>query len=155
MSSFARIGSFAAAALLGIVVCVPKASAQTAESTKMEITGAAGLKWTPLVVPGFPSGGKMAVLHGNPGGDGDYTLRLKFPSGYEFPLHWHPGGEHLTVLSGSFHLGMQGEKKAKNYVPGDFLYIPGRMSHFGGARGTTVIQLHGTGPFAINLGTAQ
>jgi hypothetical protein len=29
------------------------------------------------------------------------------------------------------------------------------MSHFGGAREVTVIQLHGIGPFAINLGTAQ
>jgi hypothetical protein len=29
------------------------------------------------------------------------------------------------------------------------------MSHYGGARDVTVIQLHGTGPFAINLGTAQ
>ncbi len=38
---------------------------------------------------------------------------------------------------------------------GDFLYIPARMSHPGGAKGVTVVQLHGTGPFAINLGTPK
>lgn len=168
-----RMGS-TIVAVLGVAACTPGTSVETAPSTQattvpapvvmempasevtdMEIRATQGLTWTDLVVPGFPSGGKMAVLHGNPGAKGDYTLRLQFPDGYEFPLHWHPGGEHLTVLTGSFHLGMQGETAARDYAPGDFLYIPGRMAHFGGARGMTVIQLHGEGPFAINLGSAK
>jgi quercetin dioxygenase-like cupin family protein len=97
----------------------------------------------------------MAVVHGNPGAAEDYVIRLRFPKGYAFPLHWHPGTENLTVLSGVFHLGMDGEKKSKTYTAGDFLYIPGRMAHFGGARTASTIQLHGVGPFAINLGTPK
>lgn len=97
----------------------------------------------------------MAVVHGNPGAAEDYVIRLRFPKGYAFPLHWHPGVENLTVLSGVFHLGMQGEKNSKTYTAGDYLYIPGRMSHFGGARTVSVIQLHGVGPFAINLGSPK
>ncbi len=96
------------------------------------------------------------MIHGDPGGTGDYTLRLQFPDGYEFPPHWHPMGEHITVLSGVFRLGMGGTANAaaiREYQPGDFLYAPGRMPHFGGARGATVIQLHGNGPFSINLGS--
>ncbi len=118
------------------------------------------MTWTDLAVPAFPPGTKIAVLHGDPSKAGDYVMRLQFPDNYEFPLHWHPGTEQLTVLSGSFHLAMGGTggtggQSAQDYAPGDFLYIPGRMSHSGGAKGITVVQLHGTGPFAINLGTPK
>jgi ketosteroid isomerase-like protein/quercetin dioxygenase-like cupin family protein len=126
-----------------------------ADMSDMETRAASGISWTDLVVPGFASGAKMAVIHGDPGSTGDYTLRLQFPDGYEFPPHWHPNAEHVTVLSGVFRLGMGGtvdSSAIKEYQAGDFLYIPGRMPHFGGARGATVIQLHGMGPFAINLG---
>jgi hypothetical protein len=59
------------------------------------------------------------------------------------------------VLSGSFILGLGDAVNAageKTYSPGDFIYVPARHPHFGGAKGATVIQLHGMGPFAINLG---
>ena len=110
--------------------------------------------WTDLVVPGFAPGAKLSVLSGDPGASGPYVIRLMFPDGYEFPEHWHPGTENLTVLSGSFHLAMVNPTPGplQTYAPGDFIYIPPRMSHSGGAKGVTVIQLHGTGPFAINLG---
>lgn len=133
----------------------PPAPAVTAELGDMETRAESAITWTDLVVPGFATGAKMAVVHGNPGGDGDYTLRLWFPNGYEFPPHWHPMGEHITVLSGVFRLGMGGTANAaavRDYQAGDFLYVPGRMPHFGGARGETIVQLHGIGPFAINLG---
>lgn len=134
----------------------PPVAATVTEMGDMETLAASGITWTDLVVPGFASGAKMAVLHGNPAGTGDYTMRLHFPDGYEFPPHWHPMGEHITVLSGVFRLGMGGTFNAaaiREYQQGDFLYAPARMPHFGGARGETVIQLHGMGPFAINLGS--
>lgn len=134
----------------------PPAPAVTAELGDMETRAQSAITWTDLVVPGFATGARMAVVHGNPGGDGDYTVRLWFPDGYEFPPHWHPMGEHITVLSGVFRLGMGGTANAaavRDYQAGDFLYVPGRMPHFGGARGETVVQLHGIGPFAINLGS--
>lgn len=128
------------------------------EVSDMEIRSGAGLTWAPLSVPGFDPGARIAVLHGDPGSKGDYTLRLEFPDGYRFPVHWHPGGEHLTVLSGTFLLGTGSTANAsalKTYKPGDFLFIPARHPHYGGATGRTVIQLHGIGPFAINLGTPK
>ena len=140
-----------------VVIATPMPDVMMSEMTDMEIRSTAGLSWGPLVVPGFPSGAMIAVLHGNPATSGDYTIRLQFPDGYEFPEHWHPGAEHLTVLTGSFHLGMGSVNPGvlHNYGPGDFLFIPKRMSHFGGAKGMTVIQLHGQGPFAINLGAPK
>jgi ketosteroid isomerase-like protein/quercetin dioxygenase-like cupin family protein len=121
----------------------------------MAMTGATGVAWGDLKVTGFPAGAKIAVIHGDPASSGDYTVRLQFPAGYQFPVHWHPKSEHLTVLSGNLLLGMGGtrnESAVKTYSAGDFLYLPPRKPHFGGAKGLTVIQLHGMGPFAINLG---
>jgi len=43
----------------------------------------------------------------------------------------------------------------RTYGPGDFLYIPPRHAHFGGAQGLTVIQLHGEGPFQVILGAPK
>jgi ketosteroid isomerase-like protein/quercetin dioxygenase-like cupin family protein len=124
--------------------------------TTMGMTGGSSIAWSDLKVPGFPTGAKMSVIHGDPAGTGDYTLRLQFPDGYQFPVHWHPKAEHATVLSGALLLAPGSKVDAsalKTYQAGDFLYLPARNSHFGGAKGVTVIQLHGLGPFAINLGT--
>jgi anti-sigma factor ChrR (cupin superfamily) len=109
----------------------------------------------PIEVPGFKTGMKIAVINGDPNAtSGDYVIRLQFPAGYMFPPHWHPMAENLTVLSGSFVLGM-GEKedntKLVTYSPGAFMSIPGKMAHFGGAKSLTVIQLHGQAPFKIEL----
>lgn len=115
-------------------------------------------KWNDISVPGFAPGIQIAVLAGDPEKAGEvYTLRLRFPSGYAFPAHWHPMSENLTVITGTFYLGM-GEKvvegATKRYIAGDFLNIPGKMSHFGHVTGETVVQLHGVGPFQIVLAGA-
>jgi uncharacterized protein (TIGR02246 family) len=120
---------------------------------EMTMNTAAGMTFQPLEVPGFKSGMQIAVIHGDPNGKGDYTIRLKFPAGYTFPAHYHPNSEHLTVLSGTFQLAM-GEKEGgmvRDYAPGDFLYIPAQKPHYGGAKTESVIQLHGIGPFEIKL----
>ena len=119
------------------------------------IVPASGVTYQPLEVPGFPSGTRMAPIHGDPNAaSGSYVIRLSFPDGYKFPAHWHPKAENLTVLEGELLLGM-GDKAeggtTTGYQVGSFLNIPARMAHFGGARGATVIQLHGEAPFKIVL----
>lgn len=125
------------------------------DTTPMEVRPNSSLAWSDLVVAGFPPGVKRAVVHGNPAGTGDYVLRLQFPDGYEVPVHWHPKAEHVTVLSGTFNLGMGGDRSAptRAFTPGDFGYMPGRTPHFARATGVTTVQLHGIGPFQLNLGT--
>jgi uncharacterized RmlC-like cupin family protein len=62
--------------------------------------------------------------------------------------------ENLTVLSGTFQLATGDrvdDSKLKAYTAGDYVYMPATMPHFGSARGFTVVQLHGEGPFKINL----
>lgn len=109
----------------------------------------------PLEVPGFDPGAKIAAIHGDPNAtSGTYVLRLWFPDGYKFPAHWHPMAEHVTVLDGEIMLGMgdkRDDSKLVSYKEGSFVYIPGKMAHFGGSKGTTTIQLHGQAPFKIEL----
>lgn len=104
------------------------------------------------VPPSFPPGAQVAVLSGNPFGAGDYVLRLKMPAGYQIPAHNHPTVENVTVISGQFHAGM-GDKldkaKSMTFQPGGFAALPANMNHFAWTSGETVVQVHGTGPFAI------
>lgn len=112
----------------------------------------AGLEWAPLTPPGFDEGMELSVVQGDPSAAEPYVVRLRFPDGYRFPPHFHPNAENLTVLEGSFQLAMgetADDAQLKTYAPGDFLYIEGKHPHFGGATGTTVVQLHGSGPFEV------
>jgi quercetin dioxygenase-like cupin family protein len=114
----------------------------------------ATLSWSPLELPGFDPGLELAVIHGDPSSSEAYTIRLRFPAGYSFPAHYHPNAENLTVLSGTFLLGhgtRPSDAALKSYQPGDYIYIPGTMPHFGRVEGETVIQLHGMGPFDVLL----
>jgi uncharacterized protein (TIGR02246 family) len=115
------------------------------------------LSWQDFTPPGFTPGMRLAVINGDPGKPGPYTVRLQFPAGYRFPVHYHPGVENLTVVSGPFQLAMGNTadwSALKTYSPGDYIYIPPRHAHFGGSAstGSSVIQLHGIGPFQVIVG---
>src|SRR5262249_16557711 len=58
--------------------------------------------------PSLPAGAKVAVLQGDPGKKGGYTLRLMVPDGYKIPPHTHPTTENVTVISGAMNFGMGG-----------------------------------------------
>jgi uncharacterized protein (TIGR02246 family) len=123
----------------------------------VQMVSSSNLGWTDFAPPGFDPGMKLAVISGDPSKAGAYTLRLMFPAGYRFPVHWHPGAENLTVVSGVFQLGMGNTANwgaVKSYGPGDYIYVPPRHAHFGGSPTTSpsVIQLHGQGPFQVIVG---
>ncbi len=138
----------------------PGVPAAVAHSPNVNMVANSSLTWTDFNPPGFTPGMKLALIQGDPGKEGAYTLRLQFPAGYRFPVHWHPSAENLTVVSGTFQLGMGNTadwNSLKNYGPGDYLYIPPRHAHFGGsaATGASVIQLHGIGPFQLIVGAPK
>ena len=101
----------------------------------------------------LPPGAKSAVLEGDPTKEGFFTMRLRMPDGYKIPPHTHPKVEHITVISGTFNFGM-GEKFNQNATQsmpaGTFGFWPAGMKHFAWAKGETVVQLHGIGPWQIN-----
>jgi quercetin dioxygenase-like cupin family protein len=102
--------------------------------------------------PSLPAGAKAAVLEGDPAKAGLFTLRLQMPANYRIPAHWHPADEHVTVLSGTFHMGLGDkldEAKAKPLTAGSFALMPPKTNHFAFTKAETVIQLHGMGPWGI------
>jgi quercetin dioxygenase-like cupin family protein len=110
------------------------------------------VKWGP-VPPALPSGAQIAVLSGDPSKAEPFTIRLKAPDGYKIMPHWHPTDENVTVLEGSFVMGV-GEKfdeAAAHAMPaGSFVRMPKGTRHFAMAKGQTVVQVHAVGPFVIN-----
>jgi len=116
-----------------------------------QVQSAAAVKWGPG--PDFlPHGARFAVIQGDPSGSGVYTIRLRLPNNYRFPPHFHPTDEHVTVLAGTFLVGMGDTvnlRHAHRLTAGGFITAPANAHHFATARGVTVLQVSGEGPFAI------
>jgi hypothetical protein len=116
-----------------------------------EIFPTAAIKWQDGPAS-LPKGAKIAVLEGDPAKEGPFVFRVKVPDGYRIPLHTHPKTERVTVISGTFHIGM-GEKvddKAVQAMPaGTYGYWESGMKHFVFVKGETVVQFHGMGPWSI------
>jgi quercetin dioxygenase-like cupin family protein len=136
-------------AVLAIAGLAPAADMATAEHPG--VFTPKDVAWGPGP-PFLPAGVKIAVLQGDPGKPGPFVIRLSMPDGYQIPAHNHPTTENVTVLSGLFNVGM-GDKldtaKGKVLPAGSFGSLPAQMNHFAWAKGRTVVQVHGEGPFAI------
>ena len=110
------------------------------------------ISWGPA--PGvFPPGAQFAVVQGDPSVAGAiFTVRLRFPNGYILPPHTHPTDEHVTVLRGTFLVGL-GENFSKDALQAlkvdGFITAPAGMAHFASARGITEVQVHAIGPFSL------
>src|SRR5205823_675391 len=80
----ARIGTRIGLSLgLALIALAPmSATAQDAHS----IVQANAVKWAPAP-PALPKGAQIAVMAGDPGKEGPFAIRLKFPAGYKVPPH--------------------------------------------------------------------
>jgi quercetin dioxygenase-like cupin family protein len=130
------------------------AVAQTAATPAAHtiVAPAAEMEWKDG--PGsLPPGAQFVLLQGNPAEAGPLTLRLRFPANYQIPPHIHPAIEHVTVLSGTFHVGM-GERMDRTRTTalsaGSFAVVPVGHAHyaFTGSEPVT-LQLHSTGPWGV------
>jgi quercetin dioxygenase-like cupin family protein len=120
------------------------------------------LKWQPLPPtwadgpppPGFTMGQtEVAFIQGDPNKEGaSFVFRLRSTPGTQLPPHWHETDEHITVMSGTWCVGM-GDKfdanACRNMGAGAYIFLPKGMRHFAIAKGD-VVQIHGIGPFKIH-----
>ena len=98
-------------------------------------------------------GAAIAILEGDPAKEGPFVFRVKVPDGYRIPPHTHPKTERVTVIAGTFNIGMGDAfdaKKTQAMPAGTYGHWPAGMHHFVWAKGETVIQFHGDGPWTIN-----
>jgi quercetin dioxygenase-like cupin family protein len=103
--------------------------------------------------PSLPPGAKSAFLEDDPTKPGPFVFRVEVPDGYRIPPHTHPKPERVTVISGTFHLGMDDTfdaSKAQALPVGTYGTWPPGMKHFVWVKDETVDQFHGDGPWTIN-----
>jgi hypothetical protein len=114
--------------------------------------------WGPAP-PVVEKGAQFALLEGDPtASSGDYTIRLKMPDGFRINPHWHPLRENVTVISGTFRVGMGDAfetSKMGTFPAGSFAYLDPDMHHYAMASGETVVQVHGQAPLQFNYVNAK
>jgi catechol 2,3-dioxygenase-like lactoylglutathione lyase family enzyme len=116
--------------------------------------------FTPDTIPWGPAppvvrpGAQFAVLEGDPtASTGDFTIRLQMPDGFRIAPHWHPNRENVTIISGTFKVGMGDEfdaNKMKAFIAGSFAFLDPDMHHYAMACGETIVQVHGQSPLQFN-----
>ncbi|WP_432720521.1 cupin domain-containing protein [Jeongeupia wiesaeckerbachi] len=115
--------------------------------------GPGQIKWQPAP-PDLPKGAKLAVLQGDPGQPGPFTIRLSMPAGYTIPPHKHTHAESVTVISGVVYVGL-GETFDKaglrEIKTGGFQHLGAQVPHFAWTKGKAVIQVQSEGPFDIHF----
>jgi quercetin dioxygenase-like cupin family protein len=140
-----------AAAAITVLVSVAPAATSALAADEHKLVTPQEIKWV-AGPPSIPPGAQAAVLYGDPGKEGLFSLRLKLPKGYHIPPHTHPKPEVVTVISGTFRLAM-GDKadasKGTALPAGSFFALSPGMSHFAYADEDTVIQLNSTGPWSL------
>ena len=108
------------------------------------------LKWTD--VPALPPGAKIAVIEGPLNEPVPFTFRIRLPADFKIPAHSHPAIEHVTVISGTFNIGM-GDKldptKTQAISAGGVAIMQPKMNHFAWTKGGAVVQVGAQGPFAM------
>lgn len=151
--------SIAAAALAAAVVlagCAGTTQAPAAQSMSGEdnhlLLVPGDLKWVDAP-PSLPPGAKVALMEGDPQRPGPFTMRFKLPPNYRVSPHWHPADEHVTVISGTFYMGLGdtfNEAAGKALTTGGFGMMKAGVRHFAWTQVETVIQVHAIGPWALN-----
>ena len=137
------------AAVVAFFVGMP---ASWAQSSGHKMISPNDLKWSD--VPSLPPGAKIAVIEGPMNEAVPFTFRLKFPANYQIPAHSHPAVERVTVLSGTFNMGV-GDKldmqKSMALSPGSMMILQPKTNHFAWTKEETIVQLNGTGTLGCHI----
>jgi anti-sigma factor ChrR (cupin superfamily) len=137
--------------LAGVTACGARVYSQENAETAAphKIVRFADLKWAPII-----KGCELAPVSGDANADGTpFVVRLRCADGAKIPPHWHPTDENVTVLKGTFLVGMGesfDETKLQTMNVGNFISMPKEMRHFAMSKGETIVQVHGMGPFKVN-----
>src|ERR1700675_2094466 len=83
-----------------------------------------------------------------------FVFRIHQDAGYITLPHTHPIDENITVVKGSWSLGMGRRFNRAALEPmdtGTFGIAPKNMAHFAWSKTETILQIHGIGPFASTV----
>jgi quercetin dioxygenase-like cupin family protein len=140
----------ATAAAVGLAVAADSPSSAKAPQTHI-MKSVSDMQWGEGP-PSLPPGIKVTMLEGDPAKEGFFAMRIKMPAGYTIPPHFHPTVERVTVIEGTFQLGMGDkvdESKYQSFPAGSYLSMPTGMHHFAKAKTDVVVQIATNGPWGI------
>jgi hypothetical protein len=103
----------------------------------------------------FAPGQWVEKVSGDPSKAGEpFVIRIHNDAGYIVLPHTHLIDENITVVQGSWAVGMGDRFNRSALEPmelGSFGLVPKNMTHFGWAKTETIVQVHGIGPFSSTL----
>ena len=143
---------FGVVAAIGLMASAAFSQQSTAPGAQHQIVKPGDIKWGPPP-PSLPPGAQIAVMDGDPAKPGTFAIRLKFPDGYQIAPHWHPTEENVVVMQGTLIVGMGDKVSAaseQELPTGGFVKLPAEMRHYARAKGETIVQVYGPGPFVVN-----
>jgi quercetin dioxygenase-like cupin family protein len=144
-----RLASFI---LAGSIVLAGPVSVIAGDGHGHVMVTPAEIVWKPAP-KALPPGAMVAVLYGDPGKEGAFAMRLKFPAGYAVPPHTHPVNEVVTVISGAGKMGMGtvADRNATKTLPaGSFFALPTGTAHYVFYDEESVVQITTNGPWGIS-----
>jgi hypothetical protein len=94
---------------------------------------------------------RFATVSGDPTKSGAlYVIRIHSEAGYIIMPHTHPEDENITVVKGSWALGM-GDRfnpdALETMEVGTYGLVAKKMPHFAFSKTDAIVQVHGIGPF--------
>jgi quercetin dioxygenase-like cupin family protein len=107
------------------------------------------IRW--VTPPDYTDGRQRAYLSGDSRKGGDWIDRVKIPGGARVRAHTHPHDEMVTVIEGTWYLGVgdrSDDTKLKACPAGSFVVIPAGVPHFLTTKdGAVIVQVSGHGLF--------
>ena len=123
----------------------------SASAAPADTASDAGLNWGPAP-PGLPAGARVAVVSGDPGKAGPFTVRIDMPADYKIRPHYHPTAETLRLIEGTVHFGHGAkwdDKALKELSPDAPVTLAAKEPHYLHAANHVILEVQSTGPFAI------
>jgi quercetin dioxygenase-like cupin family protein len=140
------------AVLVGMVLIASTVGSAPGVEKAVRAVTPSELKWS--AVPGYPAGYSRAMLEGDADKAGLHTYRVRLPAGFKIQPHTHPADEHVTVLQGTWSLGVGGTfdtSRLRSFPVGSYVVVPAGTPHFLSIESETIVQVQGVGPIGFRL----
>jgi len=100
----------------------------------------------------MPAGVRFATVTGDPAQPGPFVLRAELPPGYAISPYRRSTDESIVVLAGAVQIGDGSSfdpARMRNFGSGAFVRLRADEPHYAASDGGAIVQIMGTGPFAI------
>jgi quercetin dioxygenase-like cupin family protein len=130
-------------------VAVPAVAGAQASRVAPRLHDPDSLKWRPA-----GPRAEIATVDGNPQGDGEYAIAIRFAAGGMIPPHFHPKDTRVVVVRGQVYVGFGDEPdtaRTRPLGPGGYALVPADAHHFEAGKTDALVIIYGTGPLKTTM----